>query len=626
MENPENLLDLKYVNRDGDTMRGPLLLNGEAQVDGEATSKSYVDRLNTNLGNQALLRDGSQPMTGPLTLSGPPTAALHAATRAFVANVIAAGVAGLATTVYVDAQDAIERAYADALDAAMTIYVDAADALRLPLAGGVMAGFITLHADPLLAMEAATKQYVDALPVGLNTYDAVVAAVGGDYTSVAAACAGEAAGARIFIKSGTYNEAGSVTMLDGQMLVGENPENTIIDFGGGAFKITSVGAMTNLTVRDLTVQNSIANYIVELVGDYARIENCRVIGSATGQGIRLTGDYGVIARNDVTGFTAVAAFACRAEGVHIKVIGNRFGSSRRGLLAGGTYCSVTSNSFTACTDYQVEFMEFAVATGNEFLGNSALRIFGEKVIITGNFIFGATGIQWGGIRDYCTITGNVFHNSQILSNLGTDNCVVSGNMFFAGTGVTVDGENWTISGNSFQGAAHVTLAAGSERCSVTGNSFGGSTAVPVLADAGMGNTWSGNSGVNVGMKKKFYRMKNTSGGALAAGDTVVLKAVAAGDEITTTVNQGDDMVFGTLDEAINNNLYGQVQTEGETVKLKVNGVINIGIGDLLGTFTAAGIAQQAQAADMAFAIALEAYAGADSNGVIDALLITPRKV
>ena len=121
-------------------------------------------------------------------------------------------------------------------------------------------------------------------------------------------------------------------------------------------------------------------------------------------------------------------------------------------------------------------------------------------------------------------------------------------------------------------------------------------------------------------------MENTSGGALVEGDVVVIKAVAAGDEFDTTVNQGDDMVLGMLDAGINNNAFGPVQTEGFTDKLKVNGVANIGIGDLLGTHTVAGIARQAAAGDMAFAIALEVYAGADSNGVIDALLIKPRKV
>jgi len=48
----------------------------------------------------------------------------------------------------------------------------------LPLAGGTMTGFILLHADPLGAMHAVTKQYVDALGTG-----AIVIASGVDTTA-----------------------------------------------------------------------------------------------------------------------------------------------------------------------------------------------------------------------------------------------------------------------------------------------------------------------------------------------------------------------------------------------------------------------------------------------------------
>jgi len=47
----------------------------------------------------------------------------------------------------------------------------------LPLAGGTMTGFILLHADPLGAMHAVTKQYADALGTG-----AIVIASGVDTT------------------------------------------------------------------------------------------------------------------------------------------------------------------------------------------------------------------------------------------------------------------------------------------------------------------------------------------------------------------------------------------------------------------------------------------------------------
>lgn len=52
------------------------------------------------------------------------------------------------------------------------------NALWLPLSGGTMSGYITLHADPLLPMHPASKQYVDALAAGLVPFPAVEAAEG----------------------------------------------------------------------------------------------------------------------------------------------------------------------------------------------------------------------------------------------------------------------------------------------------------------------------------------------------------------------------------------------------------------------------------------------------------------
>jgi hypothetical protein len=85
-------------------------------------------------------------MTGLLTLSGPPTAALHAATKA-----------------YVDAHGVITwngRAGNVTMTAADVTPI--ADPLYVNVAGDTMTGALTLNADPTAAMIAATKQYVDA--------------------------------------------------------------------------------------------------------------------------------------------------------------------------------------------------------------------------------------------------------------------------------------------------------------------------------------------------------------------------------------------------------------------------------------------------------------------------------
>ena len=123
--------------------------------------------------------------------------------------------------------------------------------------------------------------------------------------------------------------------------------------------------------------------------------------------------------------------------------------------------------------------------------------------------------------------------------------------------------------------------------------------------------------------KQYIRAKNTSGGALATGDVVVLKP-STGVEVTTTTTEGDPLVIGMVAQIIANNAYGLIQIYGQTASLKVNGTENIAIGDLIGTSTIAKIGKKAAAGKSAFAMALEAYTNDDSNGVIDAMIITPR--
>ncbi len=103
--------------------------------------------------------------------------------------------------------------------------------------------------------------------------------------------------------------------------------------------------------------------------------------------------------------------------------------------------------------------------------------------------------------------------------------------------------------------------------------------------------------------------------------------------VTSTTSLELSIVFAaatTADEAytlsIANNTVGRIQTLGHTTVLKVDGTADIAIGDFIATFTTAKIGQKATAGDMAIAIAREAYTTDDSAGVIDAILITPRKL
>jgi len=222
---------------------------------------------------------------------------------------------------------------------------------------------------------------------------------------------------------------------------------------------------------------------------------------------------------------------------------------------------------------------------------------------------------------------NADHNTIIGNRIGDANASNYDGIFL------VDSEYNLIEANSIRKLYHnvqrygINISdAGCVGNIVRGNDLRDSGVTANFNDAGTLTHVEGNNGTEITDNKIYQLMKNTSGGALVAGDVVILKAVAAGNEITATTTQGDDMVFGIVAEAIDNNASGLIQVGGKITALKVDGTTDIAIGDLLGTFTTAKIAMKAAAGDMAFAIALEAYTTDDSNGVIDALLIIPRKV
>ena len=606
-----NLQDRRYLRTDGEnSMTGALMLaGGNPEAANEAVNKAYVDTLSgvrpTNAQVAAAIAVLTDPggtvdlriaaallaylqltggtLTGALILAGAPTIPLHAATKA----------------------------YAD---------------LMLPLGGGILTGALTLAGAPTIPLHAATKAYVDLLPVGLASYDAVVAAASGDYTSIVAACAGEAAGAKIYVKSGTYSEVADIVMKSGQILEGENPEDTIIDFGAANRQITSAVGNNNCALRNFTVQGSIAPWTVKMLGTYARIENHRIIGTgASFDGIAITGLYGILQSNYITGFSRGGAY-CAKVGPNwgTPVTNNVFINSSRGVFANGR-TTVSGNIFRFITEEHIHLVDEAVCVGNFFDAAAAIMLDGDYVTIAGNYIGIGIGVRWANHQTNISITGNIFDVADIVCTLtNSADVTITGNAFSGGVGIDLTGTSrFTINGNTFVGTAFISLGAATNHACITGNNLEASTAVPTIADAGDANLAMNNMGVPSLSEKNFIKMKNTSGGGLVGGDVVVFKAVAAGDEVTTTVNAGDDKVYGMVDEAINNNAYGYIQTRGKTVKLKVNGTVNIAIGDFLSTSNEAKIARKSAAAHHSFAIALEAYANADSNGVIDALLLGP---
>ena len=123
-----------------------------------------------------LPKDGSQAMTGELTLSSStPVGTLSATAKGYVDTQLTAGLATKQNTLaYTPANKAgdtftgpvvLNADPSVALGATTKQYVDAADATKANLAGATFTGPVVLAANPTAALGAATKQYADSIGV-----------------------------------------------------------------------------------------------------------------------------------------------------------------------------------------------------------------------------------------------------------------------------------------------------------------------------------------------------------------------------------------------------------------------------------------------------------------------------
>lgn len=508
---------------------------------------------------------------------------------------------------------------------------------------------------------------------GQSPYDAIVAATGGTHTTLGAAAT--AGALSIYVANGTYTETANVTLPAGAIVVGES-QNAIINLNS-LYVIDMSGDKAMLS--NLTIQNPGSNGCVRMVsGNYHTIDNVyfnmgtttnrRCIGIGTTSGITYwnirncffdgtgtnnkgdmigftNGTNGIFSNNVSRGKWATWLNIASAtnqdlliqnnslhsdnssantlisqssfngsEGIHIK--NNKFysGNAANGFVSiQATYCQIINN-----------FMYQTSTTGGTLITTA-----GSNNMIASNYLLGGvsainnSGAASAIIGNVITSIGssnNAINNSGANTNI-SNNTVVSNN---PAAGIYLNGaDNCVISSNRISGGTTgINVTTGSDNTIVIGNHVVGPTTP--LADTGTATIFRDNYGADASLEKDYRRLKNTSGATINAGEVVVLKSVAAGDEVTTTTTAGDNKVLGMAIAAVTTGSYGYFQVIGKTTVLKANGTTDIAIGDYLTTFTTAGIAAKAATGQTAFAIALEAYATDDSNGVIDALLITPR--
>lgn len=236
--------------------------------------------------------------------------------------------------------------------------------------------------------------------------------------------------------------------------------------------------------------------------------------------------------------------------------------------------------------------------------------------VVGNTIYGqntTNAIAISVDSPHNTIVGNNIRNFASFCTVGStgDYSIIASNTASqsGATGLVIASAALEVTAYGNILAAGATITNSEPTASIYDNRFvGGTTAT---------------AGGQV-LTNKIITVRNSSGATINAGEIVVFRALAAGNEITTTTTGGDPKVYGMALTAISNNTNGSVLVDGKTTLLKVNGTTDIAVGDFISSYTTAGIGQKATAGQTAIAIALEAYSTDDSSGVIDALIIPPR--
>jgi len=396
-------------------------------------------------------------------------------------------------------------------------------------------------------------------------------------------------GGKILLLEGTYNIQSTDIVMDANITLAGCGWQTIINFGGNDLQLISTNK-DNVVIRDISLTNSADAEGVLLIsgGSDVILSKIKVTegGGGAGKGIHVnpTSYDFLIEGCQVSGFSGSGV-----EGMDIVCIRPR----------------IIGCFFESC------YNTIALSTSTDWMiVNCEVRDVGYLVL---------SSLNKGVFANNYVDNGN--HNALDIIGSGS---IVTGNNFIGG-GNAIDFlssmDNIVFSGNNIPDNGDINISSGARGNIISNNFIDGN-----LTNNSVGNTIVNNLPRGSIDEVVCHYMKNTDGDAIVAGDVVILKAVAAGNEVTHTTTGGDDKVFGMAVESIANTAYGYIQVLGKTTLLKVDGTDDIAIGDYLSTFTAEGIAKKAAAGDMAFAIALEEYATDDSAGVIDALLITPRKV
>lgn len=437
-------------------------------------------------------------------------------------------------------------------------------------------------------------------------------------------------GGEVRLDVGTFTLSSDITLYSGIALVGSGRDSTILDFGGGAVGVKVIGTSgarkKNVRIKDLTIQNSNATATIDTqYTDFWQYENVRIT-SCDQKGFRIQGsvsfsinncradnntgngfDFDATTNGDNERFLVINCVADLNSGIGFFLNSTPTNAVQNynfiGCLSqtnGGDGYDITTSSsaslrgnFSSCVADQNTGIGFDISSNSAEINfvdcqsfdnsNDGFECGGNRVSFLGCVAKDNTGKGF-------EITGTIFRIIGCYSEDVFDFAAVNG------TGIFIGNETGGGGSNDPKDMLLMPL---------------NGSAVEIFS----------NGGASTRTQKRVLNMIAASGVSITSGDVVVLASNAEGDVINKTTTVGDNKVFGVAVAGITDTTYGRVLVEGFTDDLQVNGTTDIAIGDYLSCYSVAGIAAKAAAGDTVFAIALEAYTGNDSNGVIDAYIL-----
>ncbi|HEC32786.1 MAG TPA: DUF5011 domain-containing protein, partial [Candidatus Kaiserbacteria bacterium] len=346
-------------------------------------------------------------------------------------------------------------------------------------------------------------------------YDAIVDASGnGKYTTVNAATAGEAAGASIFIKNGTYVEGANIILKTGQKLVGESREGVILDMTGGYYMRVWGSSGTHLTgilldSFSITGSNNDTKQLWLYYTDSSIIRNVKSYGTAS-----------------------VRPFAIYIQNSQYNILDGviaDYGHTNFFLKYSDYNKIINSSSFNAeFENYNLQYSTYNALVGNLAKGSGVgiyMRYTSDDNTFTNMTFYGMSGVfAFYNSPNRTIITGVVAVNTTgqaigeyfgTSADLSLTNSYIEGNVVISGDGFHIS--NTTVVGTlTIDSTADKTTVSNSAFTSITDNG----TNTKIINTSGTGITNSigdmGNVGIGTTTPGFLLAVERSGAGAVAS--------------------------------------------------------------------------------------------------------------